>query len=115
MMQSVMALQNGGPVQRLPNGRETTVSLKDVAPCTSANSDDIVDIDNENEESENVNVNLSDVSNGSNMQNESIERHDQEEIIGEEAPNINSDVNPVPRRSTRIRKAVDRYGAVPYN
>ena len=87
-----------------------------VLPCTSANSDDIVDIDNENEESENVNVNLSDVSNGSNMQNESIERHDQEEIIvGEEAPNINSDVNPVPRRSTRIRKAVDRYGAVPYN
>ena len=54
-----------------------------------------------------------------------------EEIIGEEAPNINSDVTPVPRRSkapninsdvtpvprrsTRIRKAVDRYGAVAYN
>ena len=102
-------------IVRLPNGRETTVSLKDVAPCTSANSDDIIDIDNENEESENVNVNLSDVSNGSNMQNESIERHDQKEIIGEEAPNINSNVTPVPRRSTRIRKAVDRYGAVPYN
>ena len=49
------------------------------------------------------------------MQNESIERHDQKEIIGEEAPNINSNVTPVPRRSTRIRKAVDRYGAVPYN
>ena len=34
--------------------------------------------------------------------------------IEEESPNINSDVAPVPRRSTRIRKAVDRYGAVPY-
>ena len=58
---------------RLPNGRKTTVSLKDVAPCTNANGNDIVNIDNENEESENVNVNLNDVSNGSNMQNESRE------------------------------------------
>ena len=45
-------------IVRLPNGRETTVSLKDVAPCTSTNSNDIVNIDNENEELENVNVNL---------------------------------------------------------
>ena len=50
-----------------------------------------------------------------NMQNKSIERHEQEKIIAEESLNINSDVIPVPRRSTRIRKAVDRYGAVPYN
>ena len=49
------------------------------------------------------------------MQNESIKRHDQEKIIGEESRNINSDVTPVPRRSTCIRKAVNRYGAVPYN
>ena len=67
----------------LPNGRETIVSLKDVAPCSSADSNDIVDIDNENEESENVNVNLNDVSKGSNMRNESIERDDQEKIIEE--------------------------------
>ena len=86
---------------KLPNGRETTVSLKDVAPCTSANSNDIVNIDNENEESENVNVNLNDVSNGLNMQNESIEHDDQEKIIEEESPNINSDVTPMPGRSTR--------------
>ena len=57
---------------RLPNGRETTVSLKDVAPYTSADSNNIVNIDNKNEESEKVNINLNDVSNGSNMQNESI-------------------------------------------
>ena len=99
-------------IVRLPNGRETIVSLKDMAPCTSANSNDIFNIDNENEKAENVNVNLSDVRNGSNMQNESIKRHDQEKIIGEESPNINSDVTPVPRRSTCIRKAVDRYGAI---
>ena len=105
------ATPNYAPV-RLPNGRETTVSLKDVAPCTSVDSNYIVNTDNENEESENVNVNLSDLSNGSNMQNESIERHDQEKIIKEESPNINFDVTPVPRRSTHIRKAVDRYGAV---
>ena len=49
------------------------------------------------------------------MQNESIERHDQEKIIEEKSPNLNSDVTPVRRRSTRIRKAVDRYGTVPYN
>ena len=49
------------------------------------------------------------------MQNESIERHDQENIIGEESMDINSDVTPVPRRSTRMRKAVNKYGAVPYN
>ena len=99
---------------RLPNGREATVSLKDVAPCTSAESNDIVNIDNKNEESEKVNVNLNDVSHGSNMQNESIERDDQEKIIEEESPNINSGVTPVPRRSTPIRKPVDRYRAVPY-
>ena len=87
-------------IVRLPNGRETTVLLKDMAPCTSADSNDIVNIDNENEESENVNVNLNDVSNGSNMQNESIEHDDQEKIIEEESPNINSDVTPTPRRST---------------
>ena len=69
-------------IVRLLNGRETTVSLKDVAPCINANSNDIIDIDNENEELKNVNVYLSDVSNGLNMQNESIECHDQEEIIG---------------------------------
>ena len=101
-------------IVRLPNGRETTVSLKDVAPCTSADSNDIVNINNENEESENINVNLSDVSNGPNMQNESIERDDQEKIIQEESLNINSDITSVPRRSTRIRKAVDRYGAISY-
>ena len=94
-------------IVRLPNGRETTVSLKDMGPCTSADSNDIVNIDNENEESENVNVNLSDVGNDSNMQNESIERHDQERIIEEESRNINSNVTPVPRRSTRIRKAIE--------
>ena len=49
------------------------------------------------------------------MRNESIERHDQKKIIGEESRNINSDVTPVSRRSTCIRKAVDRYEAVPYN
>ena len=49
------------------------------------------------------------------MQNERIECHVQENIIGEESPNINSDVTPMPRRSTHARKAVDRYGAVPYN
>ena len=43
-------------IVRLPNGRETTVSLKDVVLYTSADSNDIVNIDNENEESENVNV-----------------------------------------------------------
>ena len=60
---------------RLPNGRETTVSLKDVVLYISADSNDIINIDNENEESENVNVNLN-VSNGSNIQNESIEHND---------------------------------------
>ena len=99
---------------RLPNGRETTVSLKDVTPYTSADSNDIVNIDNKNEESENVNVNLNDVSNGSIMKTESIKRDDQDKIIEEESPNIDFDVTPVPRRSTRIRKAMDRYGAVPY-
>ena len=69
---------------RQPNGRETTFLLKDVALCTSANSNDIVNNDNENEELENLNVNLNDVSNGSNMQNESIERNDREKIIEEE-------------------------------
>ena len=49
-----------------------------------------------------------------NMQNESIERDDQDKIIEEESPNSNSDVTPVPKRSTRLRKAMDRYGAVPY-
>ena len=34
----------------LPYKRETTVLLKDVAPCTSVNSDDITDIDIANEE-----------------------------------------------------------------
>ena len=99
---------------RLPNGRETTVLLKDVAPCTSADSDDIANIYNANEESENVNVNLNNVTNGLNMQNESIEHDDQEKIIEEESPYINFDVTPVPRRSTRIKKAVDRYGTVRY-
>ena len=54
---------------KLPNGRETTVSLKDVVPCTSADSDYIINIDNANKESKNVNVNLNDVTNGSNVQN----------------------------------------------
>ena len=48
------------------------------------------------------------------MQNESIERDDQEKIMQEESQNINSDITSVPRRSTSIRKAVDRYGAIPY-
>ena len=99
---------------RLPNGRETIVSLKDVSPCTSADSDYIINIGIANKKSKNVNVNLNDVSNGSNIQNENIEGNDREKINKEESPNINSDVAPVPRRSTRIRKAVDRYGAVPY-
>ena len=47
------------------------------------------------------------------MRNENIERDDQEKIL-EESPNINSDVTPVPRISTRIRKVMDRYGAVSY-
>ena len=77
--------------------------MKNVAPCTDADSYDITDIDNANEELENVNVNLSDVNNGSNVQNEIIECVDQERINDEESPNTNSDVAPIPRRSTYIK------------
>ena len=64
---------------RLPNERETTVSLKDVAPYSSVNSDDITNIDNAIEELENLDLN--DITNGLNVQNENIERDDQEKLM----------------------------------
>ena len=51
--------------------------------------------------------------NGSNVKNKNIERDDQEKINEEESPNTNFDVGPLPRRTTRIRRAVDRYEAAP--
>ena len=59
-------------IMRLPNERETIVSLRNVPPCASTDNDDITDINNANEESENVRVNLNNVTNGLNVQNENI-------------------------------------------
>ena len=47
-------------------------------------------------------------------QNENIERYDQEKFNKEESPNTSSNFASVPRRSTCIKKAMDRYGAVSY-
>ena len=66
---------------RLPNAREKTVSLIDVVPCTSVNSDNITNIDNASEESENVNVYLNNVTYGLNVSNENIELDDQGKLI----------------------------------
>ena len=115
-------------IVRMPNGRETTVSLKDVAPYvadTSANESPVeIDehfsencnntFDTSQKESENsfpgvlhdVNDNVDTIE----VSNEPVQNVPH---LSRSEPSINNSAEGL-RRSTRVRKAVDRYGAVPY-
>ena len=88
---------------RLPNRRETTILLKDIARYISIDSNGITDIDNANKESENVIVNLNDFTYDLNVQNQNNERDDRKKINQKESSNTNSNVAPVPRSRQRGR------------
>ena len=90
-------------VVRMPSGRETTVSFRDVAPSNSENDQ---------------------ASNENNRMDNSVEP----EVSNGCSPSTTAPEPPIartcessetsysadgPRRSSRLRKAVDRYGAVP--
>ena len=95
------------------NGRETSVSIRDLAPCceeqnvesdvpgseTRVENEPMVHVKNDPEVNDNTVV--------ENPANESCES-----TTGSQ--NVNENDVILPRRSTRARKTVNRYGAVPY-
>ena len=90
---------------RLPSGRETTVSLRDIAPCNSEES--VTDNDASVNDDRTIDVNLND--------SEVIDNSRENEFSNSPAPeNLKNPSPEQPRRSNRTRNAVDRYGAVPY-
>ena len=118
-------------VVRMFSGRETTVSLRDIAPYYScevlpnpSQSGEGTDFDRRNDSVVNDD---SVVVDGSVIANDSmvvdggdlvIQNRSSETIIGENENNVGSQTTTqpdAPRRSSRVRKAVDRYGAVPYS
>ena len=110
----VHATPNYGVVRIPSSGRETTVSLHDIAPSNSSDepkfirNDDIAPT-NLNEDSAIIapdNI----VCENSHVSNDSIGLED----ATQSENNANSPNLKGPRRSSRMRKAVHRYGAVPY-
>ena len=92
-------------VVHLPSGRETTVSLRDIAPCNS--EEPVTDNDASVNDDRTIDVNLND--------SEVIDNSRENEFSSSPAPeNLDNSFPEQPRRSNRARKAVDRYGAVPY-
>ena len=92
-------------VVRLSSGRETTVSLRDIAPCNS--EEPVTDNDASVNDDRTIDVNPND--------SEVIDNSRENEFSNSPAPeNLENPSPEQPRRSNRTRKAVDRYGAVPY-
>ena len=91
-------------VVRMPSGRETTVSLRNVAPSNS-----------ENDQASNEN-NRMDYSVEPDVSNDCPPSTTVPETPIARACEISETSYPAdePRRTPRVRKAVDRYGAVPY-
>ena len=99
---------------RLSNGRETTVSIRDVAPRVQNDaSESEIEIEKSGDnKSDSTDVPLcrdSSVVESSVDSNADVNNHYLSESVDSEAPPEN-----IPRRSTHARKPVIRYGAVPY-
>ena len=119
-------------VVRLPSGRETTVSLRDIAPCTNSETSDptvyngdLVDESAFTDRSVDVPRNLNDVPNAVDI-DVGIEPNSQTNVQEQFIPGVETNIPPNDepisshtestqslRRSSRVRKAGDRYGAVP--
>ena len=94
-------------VVRMPSGRETTVSLRDVAPCN-------VGGDEEKPTSTTNTRNDVDRNPQSPVANNFDNNADCEELNINPEMSDSVNIPEAPRRSSRARKGVDRYGAVPY-
>jgi len=111
---------------RLKDGRETTVSIRDLSPRSvrdtsppsvlvpSPRDDDRHPDDNciSNEEDKEDTVSTDNSS--ADYKTQSPVRNDRHNSIVETSENTDPTTIPL-RRSTRVRKPVDRYGVVPYN
>ena len=108
------ATPNYGVVRIPSSGRETTVSLRDIAPSNSSDeppfirNDDIAPTNLNEDPAIIVPDNI--VCEYNHVSNDSVGLEDATQSENNaSSPNLKG-----PRRSSRMRKAVDRYGAVPY-
>ena len=96
-------------IVRLPSGNESTVSLKDIAPVGQADVSSPLPNTQENELPEVQHDGESDVHEEAASEPLANNKNSLPEITTE-----NTESNVELRRSTRVRKPVDRYGAVSY-
>ena len=120
-------------VVQLPSGRETTVSLRDIASCTNSETSDptvyngdLVDESAFTDYSVDVPRNLNDVPNAVDIDvgvEPNLQTNVREQPFSHVETNIPTNNEPISshtestqslRRSSRVSKAVDRYGAAPY-
>lgn len=120
-------------IVRMPNGRESTVSLKDIAPCVTDTCINESLAENVKQDFKTCDV----TRNLGQEENEKCDANDNTSVVKDTADNVADSIDvqkeTAPstshssgsepsmnnssqglRRSTRVRKAVDRYGAVPY-
>ena len=115
-------------VVQLPSGRETTVSLRDIAPCSTANGDFVYDdelfdesdfVDQNDNTARNPTV-MPDVAENDEGRQVETSSNEQSDLSDETEHPSNHELLPhvdsaqTLRRSNRVRKAVDRYGVIPY-
>ena len=106
---------------RLSNGFETTVSVRDIAPRVESNTalpenngetifiDSDVSLDNVGDRSASINDCVSD--RGASINDKVVNGSIDENSVDAQVESASENV---PRRSTRVRKPVLRYGVVPY-
>ena len=100
---------------RFRNGRETTVSIRDIAPCVSS---DVANNETVRDGDKSIVQDAPDFLENDVNSERNNKASDDASVLSEAASEpFSSNVEPnrnAPRRSTRSRKPVTRYGAVPY-
>ena len=97
---------------RYPNGRESTVSVNDLAPCPPSPVENVI----ENQQvTQNSSSQLQEESNENSIEQNTAESSTQEQEVPETSTPSSStfsfsDANPALRRSTRERRPPQRYG-----
>ena len=107
---------------RLSSGRETTVSVRDIAARVESNTalpensgetvfiDSDVSVDNVGDRNASIDNCVSDC--GASINDKVVNESIDENSVGAQVDTASENV--VPRRSTRVRKPVLRCGVVPY-
>ena len=114
-------------VVRMPSGRESTVPLRDLAPRPL--NEEVSEKNNESNDNlgsdvdyttKTPNAKIRNIVKSNDSLDPDFEEHpytpDENNFCDKNEPKktCEKDYQGVPRRSSRVRKAVDRYGVVPY-